>query len=98
MTEVFVMKRQSLIAAAALLLAIRAESQVQTCTSATGRSVTVNGAATLHLMPDQVSFTVGVETESQNVGEAFRLNTQKVNRVIEALKRKGVTPRQIQTS
>jgi uncharacterized protein YggE len=58
----------------------------------------VNGAATLHLVPDEVSFAVGVETESQNVGEAFRLNTQKVNRVIEALKRKGVTPRQIQTS
>jgi hypothetical protein len=47
---------------------------------------------------DRVSFSVGVDTEAANVAEAFQRNTEKVNRVVVALKKKGVTPQQIQTS
>lgn len=50
------------------------------------------------VVPNRVSFSVGVETESPNAGEAFRRNTEKVNAVIGALKARGVKPQEIQTS
>ena len=88
------------IAAISLLALISGSGLLhsQPCTSATGRTVTVNGSATLRLVPDRVSFSVGVETESPNVGEAFTLNTEKVNAVISAFKEEGVKPQEIQTS
>jgi Uncharacterized conserved protein len=81
-----------------LLIAMDARAQSQPCFSGTGKSVTVNGVATLRLVPDRVSFSVGVETDSPNVADAFRGNTEKVNSVIAALKQRGVKPSEIQTS
>jgi uncharacterized protein YggE len=92
------MKSSMFWALLVVAVATSAFSQIQTCTSPTGRSVTVNGSATLHLVPDRVSFSVGVETESANVAQAFKQNTAKVNQVIADLKQRGVTSQQIQTS
>jgi uncharacterized protein YggE len=68
------------------------------CQSQTGRTVTVNGNATIAVVPNRVTFSVGVETQSPSAGEAFRRNTDKVNAVIAALKQRGVKPQEIQTS
>jgi uncharacterized protein len=81
-----------------LVLALDARAQVMQCASETGRSVTVNGSVTLSLVPDRVTFSVGVETDAPNVAEAFKGNTEKLNSVIAALKQRGVKPSEIQTS
>ena len=68
------------------------------CVSNTGKSVSVHGVATVHLRPDRVSFSVGVETQAAGVAEAFKANTVGVNAVLAALKQKAVRPEEIQTS
>jgi len=68
------------------------------CSSATGNIATAVGVGTLRLKPDGVSFSVGVETRAAAVVEAFNANAKKLERVIAALKEKGVAPAEIQTS
>jgi len=68
------------------------------CGSSTGKSISVHGVAAIQLRPDRVSFSVGVETRATGVAEAFKANTVGVNAVLAALKQKGVTPEEIQTS
>lgn len=68
------------------------------CVSSTGKSVSVHGTSTIHLRPDRVSFSVGVETLAAGVAEAFKANTAGVNAVLAALKQKGVKPDETQTS
>jgi len=91
-------KRLTFLSWLLLPFAIDADAQLQPCSSATGRTVTVSGSATLRLVPDRVSFSVGVETLSASVGEAFDRNTEKVNAVTGALKQRGVKPEEIQSS
>jgi uncharacterized protein YggE len=73
-----------------------AESAV--CTAAQPPQVTVAGTGVVRLIPDRVSFTVGVETEAASVMQAFKENSSKLTAVLAALKAKGVQPREIQTS
>jgi uncharacterized protein YggE len=61
-------------------------------------SVTVTGTGTAKIIPDRVSFTVGVFTNSPSVSEAFKGNNQKTHRVVDALKQRGVKDTEIQTS
>ncbi len=61
-------------------------------------TVRVSGTATLFARPDQVSFTVGVQTTGQTVDQAVRENNQKLANVIAALKKAGATPDEIRTS
>src|SRR5437867_6262960 len=81
-----------------MLLASPTYAESGLCVSSTGKSASVHGVATVHLRPDRVSFSVGVETRAAAVTEAFKANTVGVNAVLAALKRKGVTPEEIQTS
>src|SRR3989442_33225 len=61
-------------------------------------SITVTGTGTAKVVPDRVSFTVGVFTNSLSVSEAFRGNNEKTRRVVDALKQRGVKDIEIQTS
>jgi uncharacterized protein YggE len=61
-------------------------------------SITVTGSGTARVVPDRVSFTVGVFTHSASVAEAFKGNNEKTHRVIDALKQRGVKETEIQTS
>jgi uncharacterized protein len=88
--------RASLLILAGILLA--APVHAQDCPSPTGRHVRVAGSAVVRLPPDRVSFSVGVETLHANVSQAFRMNAQKVEAVLAALKAKGVQPKELQTS
>jgi uncharacterized protein len=94
------MRRFALSCCCAAVLAGAAPAAAQTgpCASTTGRSVSVRGAASLRVKPDTVAFTVGVETQGPSVREIFAANAKKVEAMIAALKAKGVTPEQIQTS
>ncbi len=92
------MRQVAVIVITMTLLAGSVGAQTQPCTSATGRALTVSGAATLRLKPDRVSFSVGVETDAPSVSEAFKRNTAKLNTVVAALKGRGVASQEIQTS
>jgi uncharacterized protein len=81
-----------------LIVLTAAMAHADNCVSATGRSVSVSGSATISAKPDRVTFSVGVETEAPNVADAFRRNSDKVNAVIAALKQHGVAAEEIQTS
>src|SRR5712691_9960445 len=89
---------RTILIAAIFVTTGTAYAQTQPCTSTTGRTVSVNGAANLRLAPDRVSFTIGVRTEAASVAEAFKTNTSRVNAVIRVLKERGVKPHEIQTS
>ncbi len=75
-----------------------AGAEPQTCASSTARTIVVTGAATVQVPPDRVSFSVGIETEAPSVSQAFRGNGSKLNALLAALKKKGVDPKEIQTS
>ena len=62
------------------------------------KSITVTGRGSVSVVPDRVSFTVGVFTNAPTVSESFNMNSAKTRRVIEALKAHGVRDAEIQTS
>jgi uncharacterized protein YggE len=61
-------------------------------------SITVAGMGMAKIVPDRVSFTVGVFTNAPTVSEAFKTNNEKTQRVVAALKQRGVKDTEIQTS
>ncbi|HET6599710.1 MAG TPA: SIMPL domain-containing protein [Burkholderiaceae bacterium] len=95
------MNRATTILAASVLalLGVRpAVAEVEPCVPSADRTIAVTGTATLHLPPNRVMFSVGVESEAENVAQAFEINNAKVQALLEALKRKGVKPESMQTS
>ena len=79
---------------------LAAPLSAQTCLDrdAVAPQLRVDGSATVRIPPDRVSFSVGVETIDGNVSQAFRVNAQKVEAVLTALKAKGVQSKELQTS
>ncbi|HET7434156.1 MAG TPA: SIMPL domain-containing protein [Thermoanaerobaculia bacterium] len=61
-------------------------------------TITVTGSGNVKVAPDRVSFTVGVMTTKPTVREAFAENNAKTQRVVDALKARGVKAPEIQTS
>jgi uncharacterized protein YggE len=62
------------------------------------RTITVSGTGRVAIAPDHGQFVVGVTTRAGSVGEAMRENSDKTQRVIAALKAKGVAAAEIQTT
>ncbi|WP_435008545.1 SIMPL domain-containing protein [Tundrisphaera lichenicola] len=62
------------------------------------RQVTVVGTAKVSVVPDLAEVTVGVTTSKPTAKEAVRDNNAEMNRLIDALKGRGVAPKDIQTS
>jgi len=82
----------------ALSLGACSPAKAPPCSSLSGSTITVRGTATLRTKPDGVSFSVGVETRAASVIEAFKTNRHKVEGVVAALRQKGVTSEDMQTS
>lgn len=82
----------------AVLALAGAPGAAEPCTSKTGSTLTVSGSASVRAKPDTVAFTVGVETQAAGVREAFDANAEKVDAMLAALKGKGVSAEEIQTS
>lgn len=89
---------REILTAAIFTATATAYAEPQPCTSTTGRTVSVNGSATLRHVPDRVSFTIGVRTDAPSVSQAFTTNSSRVNAVIRVLQERGVKPQEIQTS
>jgi uncharacterized protein YggE len=58
----------------------------------------VTGTGRIRVVPDKVTFSVGVATEAASVTQALRENHRKAEAVISALKTAGVRSEEIQTS
>ena len=96
------MKRVIMILMATALLASPAAAQTGVSTppreAAVLETVSVTGTATLSQMADRVTFTAGVQTTAPSVEDAVRQNNQKVQQVLDALKRAGVEAKDLKTS
>jgi len=60
--------------------------------------VSTSGTATVKVMPDMVSVTIGVETRGDTAEEAAAANAELMNKVIAALKDLGIAEDQISTN
>ena len=91
---------------AALILASATAAAAQTTPSTPVVADTMFRATTLNLAangesevaPDKATITLGVQTDAPTAEAAIRENANKMSRVIAALKRGGLTDREIQTS
>jgi len=83
--------------AALLLLAFATLLSAQTPPCDT-QTVTVTGSGVARVLPDRVSFSVGVATSAATVAEAFAANNAKTRKVIDALKSRGIAAADVQTS
>lgn len=61
-------------------------------------TISLSAYGEIRQRPDQATISLGVTTEAPTAAEAMRLNAEKMNRVIAALKKGGIADRDIQTS
>ena len=59
--------------------------------------ITVNGTGTITSVPDEATFTVGVQTQGTTAREALASNSEQMRRVIEAVRSAGVAKDDVQT-
>jgi uncharacterized protein YggE len=78
-----------------VLGAAPAAAQVRT---AEPETITVSGIGKSSVVPDRVSFTVGLQTVGNTVEEATNQNNEKLAKVLAALKAAGAQQKHIQTS
>jgi uncharacterized protein YggE len=74
-----------------LFLAIPAFSQID------NQLLTVSGDAEIKVVPDQVLISLGVETRATSLGAARQGNDKNVRAVLDAIRKAGVAPADIQT-
>ena len=63
----------------------------------TFNTISVTGTGSAIAKADEATVTLGVETQEETASEAVRVNAEKMNKVIEALKALGITEEQIRT-
>jgi hypothetical protein len=59
--------------------------------------ITVTGVGTITSVPDEASFTIGVQTQGSTAREALAANSEQMRRVIAAVKAAGVAKSDIKT-
>jgi uncharacterized protein YggE len=101
--EIALMTRHHLIALAALLAlgaaVAPAAAQAPAVSNAPVPSTfALSAFGETRLVPDMASITLGVNTQAATAGEALKANTSRMTTVIAALKKAGLTDRDIQTS
>ncbi len=61
-------------------------------------TITVSGTGIVNSVPNQADFTFGVSVSAKTATAALAVNSAQMNRLIGALKKRGVAPRDIQTA
>ena len=87
-----------LVAGVLVVVAIIAGVQIGRSPNAAGATISVSGTGTVKGTPDTASFSIGVHTTEASAQAALAANNQKVAALIAALKRNGVTAKEMQTS
>jgi uncharacterized protein YggE len=87
------------IAIIALLAALAvAAAAASSAGAATPRTITVNGTGIVNTVPDQAQFAFGVTVTGPTAKAALTANAARMNRLITAVKAKGIPASAIQTS
>jgi uncharacterized protein YggE len=60
--------------------------------------ITVNGTGSVSVVPDRASFTFGSVSQAETAAEALRASAESVTRIVDALRRAGVTKADLQTA
>jgi uncharacterized protein YggE len=97
------MKTLRIAIAALVVLAIAALSGIGRPEAAESASedarggITVTGVGRVNTVPDEAEFSLGITTEGRTAGGALAANSERMRKLIEALKAAGVAERDIQT-
>jgi uncharacterized protein len=87
----------ALLAAAVALGAVVRPGSAHGSAAAPTDGVTVDGEGTARAVPDQATFSFGVQTEGTTAKAALAANSEKMALVIAALKRAGIAEKDLQT-
>jgi uncharacterized protein YggE len=91
------MKRSTLALLVIAPLVLGLASACGSSSSSTRRTISVSADATIKAKPDLANFSFGVSTDSASASQALAANSSAMSRVIAAIKKEGVAPRDIQT-
>lgn len=92
------MKRVSILAVLLLAAsAVTAQSSTELRDGWSSGTISVTGEATIMLVPDVVTFTVGVQTLSKTVKAAVAENNAKTESILKALRAGGAKDEELQT-
>lgn len=61
------------------------------------RLITVSGDAEVKVIPDEVVFTIGVDTSSLDLAAAKKLNDERIRRILAITREYGINPKDVQT-
>jgi uncharacterized protein len=88
-----------LVVLAAALIAFAGVGRPESAGGAekTAGGITVTGVGTVASVPDEASFTIGVQTQGSTAREALAANSQQMHRVIDAVQEAGVDKSDIKT-
>jgi uncharacterized protein YggE len=78
-------------------LATACGSRSNSSSSPSKRTISVSADATIKAKPNLANFSFGVSTDGASASQALAANTSAMRRVIAAIKKEGVAPRDIQT-
>jgi len=97
------MKTLRIVIAALVVLVIAALSGIGRPEAAESASeeadggITVTGIGRVDTVPDEAEFSLGITTEGRTAGGALAANSERMRKLIEALRAAGVAERDIQT-
>src|SRR5215218_2792225 len=87
----------ALLAAAVAFAGVGRPGSAHGAEAAPTRGVTVNGTADVRAVPNEASFTFGVNTDASTAKAASTANTARAQQVIAALREAGVAKGDVQT-
>lgn len=87
------MKRTVIVVMAILLLSCTAWASDKSAP----RLITVSGDAEIRVVPDEVVFTIGVETSGRDIEAAKNLNDERIKRLLALTKEYKIDPKLVQT-
>jgi len=85
------------LVAAVAVLAVGRPGAAHSSTAPTGRTITVTGTGTASAVPNEASFSFGVQTDGVTAREAQAANADRMSRVIAALRGLGIANADLQT-
>lgn len=86
------------VLALAMALPFWAARPVKAAEAPAPATLTLSAEGVSRLAPDMASVSLGVVTEAPTAGEALRLNSERMTKVMAALKKAGLADRDLQTS
>ena len=88
----------ALVLAAAALAGVGRPEEARSDQGTPARGITVNASGKIEAAPDKAALQLGVETQAPDAKTALAQNAERLNRVIAALRKAGVSKDDLQTS